>query len=966
MSYTEIEIEAAVRALVSDEFGRSETSAGTLDGERDYRALRDRALCVFLLNPDAAYYVFGLAVARFRERLELVRNQGEALRRLARSLGTRVEGLCETSGLAGAHAALGRVEGASGALGGAPSRGALRQFERHVDRFLGETARRLGTQGAPMLAEEARASLADAVAEFRAARDDVTERAGWLSHSLAEYRALELPGELSDRVMTRARTVLKEWSDRLRKLDERERLGLVREVTLDVIAAKVVIQRFASGFTAHDEVRGTATLVVDAEHPGEPAVLRAQRPAPYPITADSELALETQAGIYRYHLPPSYVAEQISASGPFEVTTESDSARVELLSGSGQVLHQVDVSWPVGSAVTAEELAAAFTVASSSTLLKAEPAFSTLRFSGSAALEALSTGGVELRSNNPMTDWQTLGVIVGDKLVVGGANTGNVYRVTRVDSEVVTAESVSARSSTTEDGIDAQIGAFDRALRITIEEGRSEQAARERWAIRLAADSGEHVASAQALGFVAGLAIESAPVSAQALKKALNASRASEGPGARPLEARVVFVPSGAGKGRADAANPARITALRDSARAVVTTQTSELVVPTELIAAVGDRVVIVGASDPELLGITGAVSERDGAAMKVSWAATVAAGTMTIEVRPAVEPASALRITDGVNEGVFHVAASVAASSEWTTHEPLVRPIGLGGLVETFSLEWGDEYVEWVDAVVSDPSHIAASPSGNAFALFFSSAAIAYGTTRTFRSPLTSRIEPGDWIRVSQGNADQTARVVAVSRNIVTLDTSLAQEPSAFNFGSATESPRMVHEPVGSTGNGRIVDALIAFVKIRVSSRSWTVELERRLYQASREPSSRNIAAVTEHLEEWIAACGGLDAALASYAPRRVEDVDVLLSAYRERGKARASDLLLAGRFAAFFGADALSASYAGALAKASRIVARNAPTRQHDKESALGAPELLQTEETEDWDVEQSLRDRVAAPAE
>ena len=622
------------------------------------------------------------------------------------------------------------------------------------------------------------------------------------------------------------------------------------------------------------------------------------------------------------------------------------------------MLSQVDVSWPVGSDVSAEQLAAAFTAVSGSTPLKAEPAFSTLRFSGSSALEALTSGDVELRSNNPMTDWQTLGVIVGDKLVVGGTNTGNVYRVTQVDSEVVTAESLSSTNSTTEDGVDAQLGAFDRALRITIREDRAEEAATEGWAIRLATDSEEHVASAEVLGFVPGLEIASVPVAAEVLVKALNASRAAQEPAARPLEARVVFVPSGAGKGRADAANPARVVALRDSARVTVTAQTSELVIPTELIAAVGDRVVIVGATDPELLDIAGVVTERDGAAMKVSWAETVAAGTISIDVRPTVGPATALRITDGVNDGVFHVDTSVGALSEWLTHEPLVKPLGLGGEVERFSLEWGDEYIEWVDATVTDQSNIATSRSGTAFELFFSSDAIEYGTTRTVRSPLASQMQPGDSIRVSQESADETVRVVAVTRDIVTLDRRLVQEPSTFTIGSGGELPRMAHQPVGSTGNERIKDALLAFVQSRIADRSWTVELERRLYQASREPSARNIDAVTKHLDEWKTELVELDATLDSFLPRRVEDVDILLSTYRERGATRASDLLLTGRFEAFFGTDALTSTYAGALAKAARFVARDEPTRQHDKEPMPRAPELLQTEETQEWDVEQSLR--------
>jgi hypothetical protein len=94
-------------------------------------------------------------------------------------------------------------------------------------------------------------------------------------------------------------------------------------------------------------------------------------------------------------------------------------------------------------------------------------------------------------------------------------------------------------------------------------------------------------------------------------------------------------------------------------------------------------------------------------------------------------------------------------------------------------------------------------------------------------------------------------------------------------------------------------------------------------------------------------------------YSASVVEDVDVLVESFREKGADRAVDLLLESRFSDFFGLDQDEVSYAGNLQKNIRAVNREDLPVRKDNRTALDEVDEQVLAEYEDVDYEFSADD-------
>ena len=813
-------------------------------------------------------------------------------------------------------------------------------------------ARRLEGGDSAMLSEDAVQTLDASLAQFRAARGELLLRSGFLERSLSEYHALELPTSMMKRVISRARETLERRTGELAALDERSRLGRLREVTLDVVAAKVVIGRLARGVQTPDEPGGSVEVVIDDEHPGTPATLRADLPAPYIVTGAAELVIRNARADFHYALPRSYVAQVISAPGPFEISTESSAARIELVEISGNVLATVATSWPVGTAVSAEELAARFESARGSVPIESRAVFHTLRFTGTVSLEALGGAAVELRSDNPETDWIALGAQAGDKFVVEGLNSARVYGVSGVAADVLSGVALDGTTSMTEAGIEGEVGAFDRSLELRVTSASAEEAVREGWGIRVAATAAAGPTPAT-LGFPGDVPVHSAAVSAKAIAAALNA--ASAGPAdVEPITARVAFARVAGSFGRSDPSNPAKLIAYRAQTRATITAS-HEVVVSGSVTAEPGDNVVVVEAISPAAVGAFGEVTGRAGATLEVDWTVAPSEGEVTIDIRPPAYAVTAANIIEGPNEGIFHIERPAELPGEWLLAEPLPRAVShAGARAESFLVEFGTEHLEWVDGTTMSVSELSPEPSSPGAAVFFSGEPKAFGTSALLLLPPRTDVGIGDELEIDDGVSRLTLRVAEVAGRLVTLDGEVTHAHRDLALGSAAPLPRLTIKSSGISAHARVEEALRAFRAGQSGSDQWLRELERRIHQVKREPSTQHIAQVKDHLLQWRESSNALQGIVRTYSAPHVGDVDALIDTYRQAGFTRAADLLTAGRFAEFFRVGADSATYQATLLGAMRdaTAAGDAKVSAAERDA-----DIAQVEDIDEWALEATL---------
>src|SRR5690606_25818176 len=121
------------------------------------------------------------------------------------------------------------------------------RFDRHTDRFLSEAAYNIKSgEEIVQTPQQARKSLGTLVSAFTEAVQDIQRRIRLLADGIENYNSPNLPSLLAQEVTGKARGVLSERITQMEAMTPTDRLEVLREVTLDILASKAVVKGFGS------------------------------------------------------------------------------------------------------------------------------------------------------------------------------------------------------------------------------------------------------------------------------------------------------------------------------------------------------------------------------------------------------------------------------------------------------------------------------------------------------------------------------------------------------------------------------------------------------------------------------------------------------------------------------------------------------------------------------------------------
>ena len=287
-NYTDEEIQTAVEQLVQSTISRPYDTLGTRRTDISFSEIQQAAAGVFLLYPKAPFYCLFLGAKKLLESLTSEAVTISALLESIGSSGRYVVPIEDVTPLFNAKAALDALGQAaiqrSTSFKDITAVPAYQRFATNVDRFL-ETGGQSIREGGSIVEtpQAAKQGLPGLVATLKAQHEAVITAVGYLAKGVDDYTGLNLSALVAQSVISKSATLVGDHADELNALLPEERLTKIRQVVLDLLAAKSVVTSFGSfgGAPASYTVQGTGTPYSDATHLAEAAETLATYAGPY-------------------------------------------------------------------------------------------------------------------------------------------------------------------------------------------------------------------------------------------------------------------------------------------------------------------------------------------------------------------------------------------------------------------------------------------------------------------------------------------------------------------------------------------------------------------------------------------------------------------------------------------------------------------------------------------------------------
>jgi hypothetical protein len=457
MSYTDAEITAAVEKIVRTSLRREYGALGNRRVDQTFSDLQDAAAGVFILFSNAPFYVVLLAARRLQKAIETEQALIEDFIETVEATNRNVTPITSLSPLANAKTALTNLATASAQrttdFADIEDVSAFQRFEDNTQRFLDESSKNVVQSGdIVQTPAEARGNLAGLFRSLRTQHADVVRRAALLEGAIDDFNTLSLAKTLSENILANSRTVIDDTLEELEGLSEKDRLAIIRRVTLDILAARSAVRNFGSisGPTTFLTLEGNGSVFADATHEATPASVTSDLLGPYAILSDTrDIDVTLEGGT-----PPtttiqvlgSFVAlvEATLAEVTYDIGQPNGAAtpienaelRLELLNyPSVGVDTTVDVTFSTNPAKHIGECideinAVVSTLGSPRVPLVAEPYVNPLVFSGLVDITAPGgTFDADIVPVNPSVDFTTFGLKLGDPVIVTDPTSAHINSI---------------------------------------------------------------------------------------------------------------------------------------------------------------------------------------------------------------------------------------------------------------------------------------------------------------------------------------------------------------------------------------------------------------------------------------------------------------------------------------------------------------------------------------------------------
>jgi hypothetical protein len=277
--YTSDEIQAVVERLVLSTIRRPYDTLGVRRTDISFSDIQEAAAGVFILYPNAPFYVLFLGAQRLNDTITAEAAIVEALLDAIEATGLNVLPIEDVSTLFNAQAALQELGGASGGRAGifnditkAP---AFQRFSDNVDRFLsgpGANTKNAGT--IVQTPQQARSVIPGLLRQLQDIHALLLARVEGIANGIDDYNKVNLPAVVSSSVLTNSARLVGADADALDVLAPTERLVLIRQTVLDILATRAVVTTFGSfsGPSDYYTLDGFGTPFSDALREAVPAV----------------------------------------------------------------------------------------------------------------------------------------------------------------------------------------------------------------------------------------------------------------------------------------------------------------------------------------------------------------------------------------------------------------------------------------------------------------------------------------------------------------------------------------------------------------------------------------------------------------------------------------------------------------------------------------------------------------------
>ena len=1006
--YSQAEIQTAVEKVVQSTIRRPYGPLGNRDVQVTFNDLQDAAAGVYILSPNAPFYTVFLGTLRLAELLSDEQDTINSLIEAIENTNRQVTDIDNLAPLNNARAALDALNGAAGGrntlfqdIEDVP---AFQRYDANVQRFLNDSAANSRKNGQIVpTPEESRASLAGLVRQLSSQQDDVLSRAGFLVAAIDDYDSLNLPSLLAQGVMTNTRNVLNGHIEDLEAVTPKQRLSQMRDVTLDLLVGRAAVAGLGSlrATTTFALIEGTGVVFTDEDHPANVADLAATTLGPYPIFNGASDLDFTMDGSFAFSatVPGSFVASaQSSLPQPYNVVAgQNDAFSFDVETATGTV--RTSFVLPAGVS-SADDIATFLNACIPGAVpILADTVFQVFRFLG--VVDANATGSssdMDFILPAPGT-WDALGTKVGDLVVITDPLSPQVGSQFQVDTggivgDTLTCTQLSGVAPADETLVEIEVG-IQKTVRLRVRDADVLDSLTDRTALIFPVDADQSALEGnldpvspeiQPFGFVIGAQIRSRSTLASQVASDVPLAASAQQQGVPRLTASTEFVASVfSGLGRSDPDQPNVLVAYRIRSRGDVAAGQFSVIFPvsdpTAAGVTVGDILVVRETPILDDQNVQGTVITVNTDNVVVDMQVAITGGTdLLYEIGPDLTLNSEYleaQVTESASQdGNYFMdprgQRDIPFEFSFEQQVPFNRDPG--GLPVFFTLALGYFRVRFQSTTQDLSTQVAVTGGGAAGQFFPTVPTATVGTTSFFQLPLDPKsLQVGDTLElnetiynvVSQSN---TITALELSQLLVVLDPPLATDLPAVNMSLKSTVPfgriRL------SKKNNFVVfeDQLEAWLALPPNQPAFFVELQRLLNPLiiNLNPTASQVNSAKLHVQTLLAILtrqgaivtsadpdDSLETILSSYTISPVEDVDVLVDSFLERGAIRGIDILLQGRFSTFFGLNLEQMSFDGAAREALRAVQRlDLPIRKTGRLGNLADAQTLAEYDDPDFD--------------
>lgn len=1026
--FTDTEVETAVAKIVRSAIRRQYGGLGQRDVGTMFNDFQEQTIAVLTLTPNAPFYVVKLGVERLGVKIgdlsTAIENLDEVVQAMARTT-TSVDSLSSLSNAKVAADALATAASSRGrAYTSITEAPAFQNLDRNIQQFLTDYSKPNIQRNSQVVrtAQEARGLLAGYVQDLETARSGLIEQVGNLSGSIADYEAMNLPALLSSGVVTRASQVIADRTQQLEQLTPETRVQYIRDVTLDLLAARTVIRNFGSLATPTTFVvlEGSGAPYADALHPAVPARLVSAYPGPYPLRSDTA-AIVNQLdllidGTFRTIAATGsgFLAQLTGTSpGPFDIvaspSTEQNDTLVLVATEGSTTIATLTVTLTAGVGRTLDQVVADINAAVTTQPIEAQAVIAPLKFQGKVTIGGTDPGAVTFTLTNPLSSWTAIGINEGDLVrVLEGSNVSIKYQVNvgGITGTTLTCTRLTGAGTVGEANRLVEAGGPNQVLRLKLTDTSASAALPNFRALKIDDSTDIRKRTAGNLGFSPGAKATSRPLTTSLVAQAINSASTLAAADTARLKASVTRVPvqiagitQTARTARSEPSAPQELVVYRFRGRGDCTVGgLAPQFTATGLSATnplIGDNLVVRASTVSTNIGVVLTVTGVAGDTLICSSPSVINLDTNVLfEVLPNLAPlpiGSVVVVGQGIDAGAYTVTAKGTVSAELTLDRPLGSSQDFGGQPVFLSVDLTQEYLV-LDSTVTNLTSAVQVDNGSpgdpysAAGLFFGTIpAISTATTPYFLLPQrpSQAIEAGDLLElytVDYANPTYTFVVVSFdSTNLVLeLDKPMGGLLGSFSFtiGAALPYARIrkirkdTFDTFAANANGWLAQPALQDL--------WLSDLDRLVTMLLAEASVANVQTLRAHLVKLyglltvagatvnaMVVANTIEAIAEAYDAPNISEIDTLVESLHAQGGDRAVDILLSGRFRDYFGLSQDQMSYAGTvLSTTQQIMQSDLQVRSvRRKEAAQRQVSIGEYEDT-DYEYNQSDIDNSLVP--